>query len=109
MIWLTAGEEMTVGDLLKGLIVGNANDAAVVLAVAAGGDAETFVMDMNARAFDLGMRDTRSPVPRAARTTGRIPRRQIWHGSAALWRNRNVSGNISAPGGTFSGATPPNW
>ena len=51
VIWLTAGEEMTVGDLLKGLIVGNANDAAVVLAVAAGGDAETFVMDMNARAF----------------------------------------------------------
>ena len=107
VIWLTAGEEMTVGDLLKGLIVGNANDAAVVLAVAAGGDAETFVMDMNARAFDLGMRDTR--FARAARTTGRIPRRQIWHGSAALWRNRNVSGNISAPGGTFSGATPPNW
>ena len=35
VIWLTAGEEMTVGDLLKGLIVGNANDAAVVLAAAA--------------------------------------------------------------------------
>ena len=32
VIWLTAGEEMTVGDLLKGLIVGNANDAAIVLA-----------------------------------------------------------------------------
>ncbi len=58
VIWLTAGEEMTVGDLLKGLIVGNANDAAIVLAAAVSGDAETFVMDMNARAFDLGMRDT---------------------------------------------------
>ena len=58
VIWLTAGEEMTVGDLLKGLIVGNANDAAVVLAAAAAGDTKQFVMDMNARAFDLGMRDT---------------------------------------------------
>lgn len=58
VIWLTAGEEMTVGDLLKGLIVGNANDAAIVLAAAVSGDTETFVMDMNARAFDLGMRDT---------------------------------------------------
>lgn len=58
VIWLTAGEEMTVGDLLKGLIVGNANDAAIVLATAVSGDTETFVMDMNACAFDLGMRDT---------------------------------------------------
>lgn len=58
VIWLTAGEEMTVGDLLKGLIVGNANDAAVVLAAAAAGDTKQFVMDMNACAFDLGMRDT---------------------------------------------------
>ena len=58
VIWLTAGEEMTVGDLLKGLIVGNANDAAIVLAAAVSGDTENFVMDMNARAFDLGMRDT---------------------------------------------------
>ena len=58
VIWLTAGEEMTVGDLLKGLIVGNANDAAIVLAAAVSGDTETFVMDMNACAFDLGMRDT---------------------------------------------------
>lgn len=66
VIWLTAGEEMTVGDLLKGLIVGNANDAAVVLAVAASGDAETFVMDMNARAFDLGMRDTRFTSPQGS-------------------------------------------
>lgn len=70
VIWLTAGEEMTVGDLLKGLIVGNANDAAVVLAVAAGGDAETFVMDMNARAFDLGMRDTRFASPQGSPDDG---------------------------------------
>ena len=59
VIWLTAGEVMTVGDLLKGLLIGNANDAAVALAAAVSGDTETFVMEMNARAFDLEMRSTR--------------------------------------------------
>lgn len=63
VIWLMPGETMTVGDLLKGMIVGNANDAAAVLAVSISGDLETFVMDMNARAFELGMRDTRFTSP----------------------------------------------
>ena len=31
-VWLTAGETMTVSDLLKAVIIGNANDAAAVLA-----------------------------------------------------------------------------
>ena len=33
-IWLMPGEKMTVGDLLRGMIIGNANDAAVALAEA---------------------------------------------------------------------------
>lgn len=63
VIWLTAGEVMTVGNLLKGLLIGNANDAAVALAAAVSGDTETFVMEMNARAFDLEMRSTRFSSP----------------------------------------------
>ena len=47
---------MTVDSLLKGLIIGNANDAAAVLAENISGSTADFVMDMNARAFDLGMR-----------------------------------------------------
>ena len=58
VIWLVPGEEMTVGDLLKGLIIGNANDAAIALAVGISGDTAQFVMEMNARAFDLEMHDT---------------------------------------------------
>lgn len=58
-IWLMPGEMMSVEDLLKGVIIGNANDAAVVLAEAVSGSEDAFVNDMNAMAFDLGMRDTR--------------------------------------------------
>lgn len=58
VIWLVPGETMSVEDLLKGVIIGNANDAAAVLAEGVSGSIDRFVQDMNARAFDLGMRDT---------------------------------------------------
>lgn len=57
-IFLAPGEEMTVNDLLKGLIVSSANDAAVALAEAISGSEEAFVVRMNARAAELGMQNT---------------------------------------------------
>lgn len=63
VIWLVSGETMTVEDILKGLIIGNANDAAAVIAENISGSSEDFVMDMNTRAFELGMRDTRFTNP----------------------------------------------
>ncbi len=66
VIWLMPGEVMTVEDLLKGLIIGNAGDAAVTLACGISGDVESFVMEMNARAFDLGMRSTRFDSPQGS-------------------------------------------
>ena len=57
-IFLAAGEEMSVDDLLKGLIVSSANDAAVALAEAISGSEEAFVVRMNARAAELGMQNT---------------------------------------------------
>ena len=58
VIWLESGDTITVEELLKSVIIGNANDAATVLAEHSAGSIEEFVMDMNARAFDLGLRDT---------------------------------------------------
>lgn len=58
-VWLTAGEEITVHELLLGTLTGNANDAAAALACKLSGDEQTFVMEMNAAAFTLGMRHTR--------------------------------------------------
>ena len=58
VIWLTAGEKMSVQDLLKGVIIGNANDAAVTLACCLSGSEAQFTADMNAAAFTIGMRST---------------------------------------------------
>lgn len=57
-IWLMQGEEITVKELLKGVIIGNANDASVVLAERVGGDTEKFTALMNSRAEELGMENT---------------------------------------------------
>ena len=58
VIWLQSGDKLSVDELLKAVIIGNANDALTVLAEAVSGNIETFVMDMNAEAFELGLRDS---------------------------------------------------
>lgn len=63
VIWLESGDTITVGELLMGLLAGNANDAAAVLAKRISGSIPAFVMDMNAAAFDLGMQNTRFTSP----------------------------------------------
>ncbi len=63
VIWLEAGDTISVDELLMGLLAGNANDAAAVLAVKISGSAPAFVNDMNAAAFDLGMRNTHFTSP----------------------------------------------
>lgn len=58
VIWLEKGDRITVDELLKSVIIGNANDASAVLAEASEETAEDFVRRMNSVAFDLGLRDT---------------------------------------------------
>ena len=57
-IGLRAGERMTVRDLVRALMLASANDAAVTLAAGISGSVPTFVDEMNARARELGLRDT---------------------------------------------------
>lgn len=57
-IGLQLGEEMTVRDLLRALLLESANDAAVTLAEGVAGSEEEFVERMNARAGELGMENT---------------------------------------------------
>lgn len=63
VIWLEKGDTISVDELLMGLLAGNANDAASVLAVKISGSVPAFVNDMNAAAFDLGMRSTHFTSP----------------------------------------------
>ncbi len=57
-IWLEPGEQMSVDDLLKACFIASANDATVALAEAVAGSEESFVVMMNERAAQLGMRNT---------------------------------------------------
>ena len=57
-IWLMPGEEMSVSDLLKAVIIGNANDASVALAEKVSYTENDFVKLMNSRAKELGMHNT---------------------------------------------------
>ncbi len=62
-IRLTAGEELTVADMLRGLLLASANDAAAALAADVGGSRPAFVRAMNRRARELGLRNTRFVDP----------------------------------------------
>lgn len=58
VIWLTAGEEMSVGDLAKSVVIASANDACVMLAEHIAGSESAFVAKMNEKAHKLGMDST---------------------------------------------------
>jgi D-alanyl-D-alanine carboxypeptidase (penicillin-binding protein 5/6) len=62
-VGLHAGEQLTVRDLLTALLVQSANDAAYALAYHVAGGVPAFVELMNAKARELGLRDTRFARP----------------------------------------------
>jgi D-alanyl-D-alanine carboxypeptidase (penicillin-binding protein 5/6) len=60
---LRRGERMKVDDLLTGLLLESANDAAVTLATCTSGSRERFVSSMNRRARGLGLKHTHYSNP----------------------------------------------
>jgi len=57
-VFLEAGEEMSLEDMLKSVVISSANDAAVALAEAVAGSEEAFVAKMNEKAAELSMKST---------------------------------------------------
>ncbi len=57
-IYLKVGEQMSVRDMLKSVVIASANDAAAALAEHICGSLETFVEKMNEKAAALGMENT---------------------------------------------------
>lgn len=57
-VFLKVGEQMSVEDLLKSVVIASANDAAVALAEYVAGSEKAFVTQMNTRAKELGMQNT---------------------------------------------------
>ncbi|MGN0664751.1 MAG: D-alanyl-D-alanine carboxypeptidase family protein [Negativibacillus sp.] len=57
-IWLKVGEQMTVEELLKAVMIASANDAMVVFAEKLGSTEDGFVKMMNQKAQELGLSNT---------------------------------------------------
>ena len=57
-IYLEEGEQMSVEDMVKSVVISSANDAACALAEYVSGSEEAFVKAMNERAAELGMKNT---------------------------------------------------
>ena len=57
-VFLEEGERMSVQDLIKCTVIASANDAAVALAELVSGSESAFVKKMNARAGELGLKNT---------------------------------------------------
>lgn len=62
-VFLQAGEEYTVDDLLKCIAVSSANDAVVAMAEKISGSVDTFVTLMNKKAKSLGLENTNFANP----------------------------------------------
>ncbi len=62
-MYISAGERISVEDLLYGLMLASGNDAAVALAVHVGGDVDSFVAMMNDKADALGLENTHFVTP----------------------------------------------
>ena len=58
-VGIKVGEKMSVRDLCAALMVESANDAAIVLGVHSAGSFDAFIARMNARAAELGMKNTK--------------------------------------------------
>lgn len=72
-IFLRAGEELTVAELVRGTLIPSANDAATALALHVGdGSSARFVSLMNAKAVELGLTDTTFANPHGLDAPGHL-------------------------------------
>jgi D-alanyl-D-alanine carboxypeptidase (penicillin-binding protein 5/6) len=69
---LRAGQRVPMEELIKGMAIVSGNDACVAVAEHVSGDVETFVRRMNAKARELGMKNSRFMTPNGLPAKGQI-------------------------------------
>ncbi len=69
-IGLKTGEKLTLKELLYGLLLNSGNDASIAIAEHIAGSMENFVARMNAKAEELGLKDTCFKTPHGLDTDG---------------------------------------
>ena len=97
-VFIEANGEYTAGDLLKSCIVSSANDASVALAERIAGSEENFVVLMNKKAKELGMKGTNyvnatglpasgqfSCAKDTAKLLKLVSSHQIYHKYSTIW------------------------
>jgi D-alanyl-D-alanine carboxypeptidase (penicillin-binding protein 5/6) len=73
IVYLRTGEELTVAELLRAMLIPSANDAADALALhVGGGSIDRFVDLMNAKARELGLSDTHFENPHGLDESGHV-------------------------------------
>jgi D-alanyl-D-alanine carboxypeptidase (penicillin-binding protein 5/6) len=105
---LREGERMTVQDLLEGLLLESANDAAVALAENIAGSREAFVAQMNDRAAELGLDHTSYANPIGLDQTGNYSSaRDLATLARTLLRNRRFARIVDMPSATLESGSRP--
>ena len=96
-IYLKAGEQVRVEDLLYGMMLQSGNDAAATLAIAHSGSIEAFAQRMNARAQELGLQDTHFANPHGLDAEGNYSTAlDLARLAAAAMENETFSRVVSA-------------
>ncbi|HKP20108.1 MAG TPA: D-alanyl-D-alanine carboxypeptidase family protein [Thermoleophilaceae bacterium] len=99
---LREGERMTVQDLLEGLLLESANDAAVDLAENIAGSREAFVAQMNEKAEELGLDHTSYANPIGLDEEGNYSSaRDLAALARTLLRNRRFARIVDSPRATL--------
>ncbi len=101
---LQVGEEITVRELLYGLLLKSANDAAAALAKAVGGTMENFVNMMNLKAEELGLENTNFKNPHGLHDDGHYTSAADL---AILSQKAMQNGVLREYAGTVTHAVPP--
>jgi serine-type D-Ala-D-Ala carboxypeptidase (penicillin-binding protein 5/6) len=106
-IGLRAGERLTIRDLLYGMLLPSANDAAVALARFTEGTVDAFVQRMNATASGMGLRDSHFASPTGLDNAGYSTARDLATLIRRAYRNdtfahivRTLRKRIPGPSGT---------
>jgi D-alanyl-D-alanine carboxypeptidase (penicillin-binding protein 5/6) len=99
---LKKGERITLRNLLYGIMLRSANDGCVAAAEALDGTAEAFVARMNARAKELGCRDTVFINPNGLHTEGHVSSaRDLALIARAVLANPQLAEVVRTPGYTI--------
>jgi D-alanyl-D-alanine carboxypeptidase (penicillin-binding protein 5/6) len=107
-IGLREGEQMTVHDLLRAMMLPSANDAANALAVNIGGTRAEFVQMMNARARALGLRETHYSTPIGLDDPGNYSSaNDLAKLASRLLRDRTFARMVDLPQATLRSGTRP--